>query len=115
MQPYCASMVQIGRLVWVCHSMYDITKSLDWFISADVPLVNLCVHPISLRRSGRMVVEPSQRHASTGSTVKTFLTQDELASEFDYAPSLADISDLDEPDDDNRWKKNLTDPGADPG
>lgn len=63
-----------------------------------VPVVNLCVHPNSLQRK---VVQPSQRHVSTGSTVKTFLTQDELADEYAYEPSLADISDLDESDDGN--------------
>lgn len=68
-------------------------------LGPQVPDVNLCVHPNSLRRK---VVEPSRNHVSTGSTVKTFLTQDELASEFDYEPSLADVDELDEEDNDNR-------------
>lgn len=69
---------------------------------AHVPPINLCVHPKSLPRK---VVEPSRHHASSGSTVKTFLTQDDLATEFEYEPSLVDIDELNEDehnsDDDN--------------
>lgn len=54
--------------------------------------VNICVHPKSLRNK---VVSPSRRHESSGSTVKTFLTQDGLVSEGVYVPSLADIDELD--------------------
>lgn len=56
------------------------------------PAINLCVHPKSLRRQ---VVEPSRRHRSSGSTVKTFMTQHELLSVYDYVPSLVDISEGD--------------------
>lgn len=63
-----------------------------------VPMVNLCVHPRSLRRK---VVEPSQPHVSSGSTVKTFLTQDELAPPFGYEPSFSDIDEGDEPGSDD--------------
>ena len=52
-------------------------------------MVPVCVHPRSI---GGRVLEPSQVHASTGSTVKTFLTQDELMSPYDeYEPSLSTI------------------------
>ena len=53
------------------------------------------MHPKSLARK---VVEPSQRHGGSGSTVKTFLTQNDLASEFEYEPSLVDIDELSEDD-----------------
>ena len=53
--------------------------------------MNICVHPKSLRQK---VVEPSNPHGSTGSTVKTFLTQDNLITESEYVPSLADIDEL---------------------
>ena len=67
--------------------------------SGHAPQHSLCVHPKSLARK---VVEPSKPHDSSGSTVKTFLTQNDLQSEFNYEPSLADISDVDEPSDDNQ-------------
>jgi len=61
---------------------------LVYFVDGE-PVVPVCVHPRSL--DGR-VLEPSQMHVSTGSTVKTFLTQDELMSPYDeYEPSLATI------------------------
>ena len=68
-------------------------------ISVPEPVVNICVHPKSLRQK---VVEPSRPHTSTGSTVKTFLTQDDLVSESDYVPSLADIDELGDDNGDNR-------------
>ena len=75
-------------------------------ITVQAPLINLCVHPKSLPRK---VVEPSHRHASSGSTVDTFLTQLDLASEFDYEPSLVDIDELSEhgSDDDHNNGDNL--------
>ncbi|XP_052795420.1 shiftless antiviral inhibitor of ribosomal frameshifting protein homolog [Mya arenaria] len=55
------------------------------------PVVPVCVHPNSLEHK---VIEPSPDHVSTGSTVKTFLTQDELAPPHaPYEPSLASIPD----------------------
>ena len=64
-------------------------------ISAQEPAVNICVHPKSLRQK---VVEPSNPHSNphgtTGSTMKTFLTQDNLITESEYVPSLADIDEL---------------------
>ncbi|XP_052795421.1 shiftless antiviral inhibitor of ribosomal frameshifting protein homolog [Mya arenaria] len=61
------------------------------------PVVPVCVHPNSLEHK---VIEPSSGHVSTGSTVKTFLTQDELAPPHaPYEPSLASIPDFS--DDDN--------------
>lgn len=64
--------------------------------AAGQPLVPVCVHPRSLQKN---VLELSSSHVSTGSTVKTFLTQDELAPPHaPYEPSLADI---DEGDSDN--------------
>ncbi|KAL3866918.1 hypothetical protein ACJMK2_044167 [Sinanodonta woodiana] len=54
----------------------------------NVPIVSMCVHPLSM---GRKVLNPSQPHASTGSTVKTFLSQDDLQSYCHYEPSLIGI------------------------
>jgi len=69
------------------HYIYDCC--LVCFIDGE-PVVPVCVHPRSL--NGR-VLEPSKGHVSTGSTVKTFLTQDELMSPCDeYEPSLATIA-----------------------
>ncbi|CAC5381432.1 unnamed protein product [Mytilus coruscus] len=60
------------------------------FNRADGPIVEeTCVHPRSLHRR---VVYASQQHLSTGSTVETFLTQDDLASQVsDFEPTLSDI------------------------
>ncbi|KAK3578274.1 hypothetical protein CHS0354_010475 [Potamilus streckersoni] len=54
-----------------------------------VPIVSMCVHPFSMPRK---VLNPSQPHTSTGSTVKTFLDQDDLMSFCHYEPSLTDIN-----------------------
>ncbi|XP_045216253.2 shiftless antiviral inhibitor of ribosomal frameshifting protein homolog [Mercenaria mercenaria] len=54
------------------------------------PIVPYCVHPMSLQF--HVPGEGSASHVSTGSTVKTFLTQDELSPPHGpYEPSLADI------------------------
>ncbi|XP_045156456.2 shiftless antiviral inhibitor of ribosomal frameshifting protein homolog [Mercenaria mercenaria] len=54
------------------------------------PIVPYCVHPRSLQV--QVPGQGSDSHVSTGSTVKTFLTQDELAPPHaPYEPSLADI------------------------
>ncbi|XP_060556637.1 shiftless antiviral inhibitor of ribosomal frameshifting protein homolog [Ruditapes philippinarum] len=54
------------------------------------PIVPYCVHPRSLQC--QVPGDGSDDHVSTGSTVKTFLTQDDLESPFSpYEPSLADI------------------------
>lgn len=59
-------------------------------------LGGICVHPRSLRR-GERAVFPSHSHNSTGSTVDTFLTQDDLVSRMsDFEP---DVSDIDEDND----------------
>ncbi|XP_052059161.1 shiftless antiviral inhibitor of ribosomal frameshifting protein homolog [Mytilus californianus] len=60
------------------------------FNRADGPIVEeTCVHPRSLHRR---VVYASQQHLSTGSTVDTFLTQNDLASQVsDFEPTLSDI------------------------
>ncbi|XP_021356454.1 repressor of yield of DENV protein homolog isoform X2 [Mizuhopecten yessoensis] len=52
---------------------------------------NRCVHPRSL---ARQVVHPSQRHNSTGSTVATFLSQDDIQTFQDYhgPRNMADVS-----------------------
>lgn len=65
------------------------------------PIVPICVHPMSLQR--HVPGDGSENHVSTGSTVKTFLTQDELASPFStYEPSVADIDEvLSDDDNDN--------------
>lgn len=55
-------------------------------------LPGICVHPKSL---GRKVVTPSDQHISSGSTVDTFLTQDDLAS-ISSASSRPNLSDIDE-------------------
>ena len=47
---------------------------LSCLLAARAPEINLCVHPKSLPHK---VVEQSRRHVSSGSTVKTFLTQPE--------------------------------------
>ncbi|XP_076102342.1 shiftless antiviral inhibitor of ribosomal frameshifting protein homolog [Mytilus galloprovincialis] len=47
-----------------------------------------CLSPES-RMNKKRVIHPSQRHHSTGSTVGTFLPQDDIAST--YVPSLASI------------------------
>nr|XP_022335015.1 repressor of yield of DENV protein homolog [Crassostrea virginica] len=54
----------------------------------------ICVHPKSL---GHRVVTPSDPHTSTGSTVNTFLTQDDLASisSGSYHPNLSDVDEND--------------------
>ncbi|XP_061192777.1 shiftless antiviral inhibitor of ribosomal frameshifting protein homolog [Saccostrea echinata] len=52
----------------------------------------ICVHPKSL---ARRVVTQSDTHASSGSTVDTFLTQDDLAS-FISGSSRPNLSDVDE-------------------
>lgn len=52
------------------------------------PIIFVCVHPNSLQR--KVFGEGSDLHVSTGSTVKTFLTQDELMEPYSpYEPSLA--------------------------
>lgn len=61
------------------------------------PLVQICVHPNSLKN--KVHGFGSDRHVSTGSTVRTFLSQDDLESS--YEPSLADIDEIDEEDRDN--------------
>ncbi|XP_052059159.1 shiftless antiviral inhibitor of ribosomal frameshifting protein homolog isoform X1 [Mytilus californianus] len=65
----------------LCHNCFN---------RADGPFVEAtCVHPRSL---DRRVVYASQQHISTGSTVDTFLTQDDLASQAsDFEPTLSDI------------------------
>lgn len=55
-------------------------------------LPGICVHPKSL---GQKVVTPCDQHISTGSTVNTFLTQDDLAS-ISSASSRPNLSDIDE-------------------
>ncbi|XP_071172580.1 shiftless antiviral inhibitor of ribosomal frameshifting protein homolog isoform X2 [Mytilus edulis] len=61
-------------------------------------LGGICVHPKSLRR-GERAVFPSHSHNSTGSTIDTFLTQDDLFSRMsDFGP---DVSDIDEDDGDD--------------
>lgn len=69
-----------------------------YFLSAayNAPIVPLCVHPRSL---ARMVVYPSTPHHSTGSTVATFLTQDDLGSIDVYlGPRVNDIPEEDASD-----------------
>ena len=75
-------------------SVFEILRVdlLSCLLAARAPEINLCVHPKSLQRQ---VVEQSRRHVSSGSTVKTFLTQHELVSFNDYEPSLPDISEND--------------------
>ncbi|KAL3888722.1 hypothetical protein ACJMK2_001085 [Sinanodonta woodiana] len=51
--------------------------------------INFCVHPLSTEKR---VLHPSQQHVSTGSTVDTFLDQDDLESFCQYEPSLASIT-----------------------
>ncbi|VDI51849.1 Hypothetical predicted protein [Mytilus galloprovincialis] len=65
----------------LCHNCFN---------RADGPIIEAsCVHPRSLERQ---VVHASLQHFSTGSTVDTFLTQDDLASlASDFEPTLADI------------------------
>ncbi|KAL3866916.1 hypothetical protein ACJMK2_044165 [Sinanodonta woodiana] len=58
-------------------------------VHGNIPIVSMCVHPLSM---GRKVLNPSQLHTSTGSTVKTFLSQDDLQSFCHYEPSLVGIS-----------------------
>ena len=54
-------------------------------------LPGICVHPRSLPRGGRAVLH-SENHTSTGSTVDTFLTQDDLMSQMsDFSPNLSDV------------------------
>ncbi|XP_071095706.1 shiftless antiviral inhibitor of ribosomal frameshifting protein homolog [Haliotis cracherodii] len=57
-----------------------------------------CCHPRSIRASGgKVVLYPSQPHRSTGSTVVTFLTQDDLVSHAGtYVSSLVDVREDDE-------------------
>ncbi|XP_067666881.1 shiftless antiviral inhibitor of ribosomal frameshifting protein homolog [Haliotis asinina] len=57
-----------------------------------------CCHPRSIRASGgKMVLYASQAHKSTGSTVATFLTQDDLVSYAgSFIPSLVDVREDDE-------------------
>ncbi|KAL4218304.1 hypothetical protein ACF0H5_023040 [Mactra antiquata] len=62
--------------------------------------IPICVHPKSLQR--RVHGPGSDLHTSTGSTVKTFLTQDELMPPYSpYEPSMADLSEDDGTDDDD--------------
>ncbi|XP_076081813.1 shiftless antiviral inhibitor of ribosomal frameshifting protein homolog isoform X2 [Mytilus galloprovincialis] len=65
----------------LCHNCFN---------RADGPIIEAsCVHPRSLERQ---VVYASLQHYSTGSTVDTFLTQDDLASlASDFEPTLSDI------------------------
>ncbi|CAG2197232.1 unnamed protein product [Mytilus edulis] len=65
----------------LCHNCFN---------RADGPIIEAsCVHPRSLERQ---VVYASLQHFSTGSTVDTFLTQDDLASlASDFEPTLSDI------------------------
>ena len=52
-----------------------------------------CCHPRSLRESGKRVLYPSPRHHSTGSTVATFLTQDDLVSlSGSFVSTLGDVN-----------------------
>ncbi|KAK3588309.1 hypothetical protein CHS0354_000311 [Potamilus streckersoni] len=53
----------------------------------NVLIAKVCVHPKSLDKE---VVNPSRPHVSTGSTVQTFLDQDDLSSF--YEPSVVDIN-----------------------
>ncbi|KAK3576414.1 hypothetical protein CHS0354_026751 [Potamilus streckersoni] len=80
----------------IAHNCYNRTPSAD----SDA-MMNLCVHPKSMIKSlGRKVLNPSHLHVTTGSTVKTFLNQDDLESL--YEPTLDDISEeLDDLSDDN--------------
>ncbi|XP_046559979.1 shiftless antiviral inhibitor of ribosomal frameshifting protein homolog [Haliotis rubra] len=57
-----------------------------------------CCHPRSIRASGgKMVLYASQPHRSTGSTVGTFLTQDDLVSHAGtFTSSLVDVREDDE-------------------
>ncbi|XP_045156455.1 shiftless antiviral inhibitor of ribosomal frameshifting protein homolog [Mercenaria mercenaria] len=61
------------------------------------PLIAVCVHPNSLK--DKVHGFGSDRHVSTGSTVNTFLSQDDIESS--YEPSLADIAEIDIDDGDN--------------
>lgn len=82
---------------------YFINKSKCHFLflfqnKAGPQLGGICVHPKSLRR-GERAVFPSHSHNSTGSTIDTFLTQDDLFSRMsDFGP---DVSDIDEDDGDD--------------
>ena len=58
------------------------------------PLVQICVHPNSLQK--KVLGLGSDRHVSTGSTVRTFLPQDDLDSS--YEPSLSDIDEIGDED-----------------
>lgn len=62
-------------------------------ISATEPIILVCVHPLSLQL--QVPGDGSESHVSTGSTVKTFLTQDDLAPPYSpYEPSMADIDEV---------------------
>ncbi|XP_076112939.1 shiftless antiviral inhibitor of ribosomal frameshifting protein homolog [Mytilus galloprovincialis] len=66
--------------------------------AAGPQMPGICVHPKSLCR-GQRAVFPSHSHHSTGSTIDTFLTQDDLFSRMsDFGP---DVSDIDEDDGDD--------------
>lgn len=61
-------------------------------VGAGVPGQTMCVHPRSLRRR---VVTPSLPHNSTGSTISTVLTQDDIQSFAVFDPIEPDISEDD--------------------
>lgn len=65
--------------------------------SPNEPIVFVCVHPNSW--SHKVHGDGSARHASSGSTVNTFLPQDDIMP--DYEPSLADIEEIDSGENDN--------------
>lgn len=67
-------------------------------ISPMEPLVDVCVHPNSLGR--RVPGDGSDHHVSSGSTVNTFLSQDDILNE-EYEPSLADIEENGSGEDNN--------------
>jgi hypothetical protein len=62
----------LDRALMFIYIFFSIVLNLEGRI-----LPGICVHPRSLPRGGRAVLH-SENHTSTGSTVDTFLTQDDL-------------------------------------
>lgn len=63
------------------------------------PIVLFCVHPKSLRNN--VHGGGSARHNSSGSTVATFLPQDDIDASYMYEPSLVDINEVGHEEEEN--------------